>query len=263
MKYQDTVGASGGMLGWSGMRNSMTGSMDARWGGATTSFDWKHAGPSLVSPRAQSKPSKGRPRSRKTPEENAPTPSGVTPMTYTEPGPYTNQSHGEDARGEFSILPSDQSKAGMGEDSPVWSAGGEPRGYGNDAPRLTSSSSGLSVAPFGSSLPWAPGRGVGAPSKTGVYPAPFLMRGQSFDSTNDASTWPGGGDAAVGGGSDSSIYSANAAPVGGSDSPIWGASPYKEAPGSDRKQKRPAGMSPVALGNIGVVRRSGGWPGDA
>jgi hypothetical protein len=264
MRYQDAVGRGapgGGMLGWGTMRNSMTGSMDARWGGATTGFDWRHAGPSLVSPRAMEKAPKGRPKAPKAKPEDESGPQ-YPGLTYTEsPRPISNQSYGDDApRVEFSTLPSDQSKSGMGEDSPVWSAGAEPKGYAGDAQRPAGYSAALPAHPLGTSLPWAPGRGVGSPAKPSVYPASFLPRGNSFDRTNDAGVWPSS-DAATGGINDSSIYPSSGT-AGGSDSSIYPSTMDKgDIGGKQDSTRRRAGMNQVALNQIGVVRRNGGWPG--
>lgn len=230
------------MLGWGTMRASMTGSMDARWGGATTNFDWRHAGPSLVSQRAQEKAPKGRPKSRKPKEEGGPTPSGVTPMLQSEPGPYTNQSHAE-----MSILPSDQSKSGMGSDSPVWSSAAEPLGYGSDLPRPAAHSMALPMSPMGTSLPWTPGRGVGPvagpprPAESGVLPASGAYGGM----TSDSSIWPSSSTGSLG--SDTSIYSSDVS--------------KGDIGGRQDSTRRRAGMNQVALNQIGVVRRNGGWPG--
>jgi hypothetical protein len=265
MKYQEAVGrdagSGGGMLGWDTMRSGMSGSMSARWGGATTNFDWRGVSGMPISPRTQHKQAKpGRPKGTKVLGPNSPYAGGIQPMRYDEPGPLTNQSHAEDARGEFSALPSDQSKSGMASDSPVWSAGAQPLGYAGDAARPAAHSAALPSHPLGTALPWAPGRGVGSPAKTSVYPASFLPRGNNFDSTNDAGTWPAS-DAATGGVNDSSIYPSTGTVGGGSDSSIWPSTADKSAaPGADSTRRR-AGMNQVALNQIGVVRRSGGWPG--
>lgn len=203
------------------MRTGMQGSMAARWGGATTDFDWRQAtnmwAQPLIGPRKVKK-GKGRPEA---PEEQAPVTGPTTP------GPMTLQSH---ASPESSLLPSDQSKSGMASDI-------GPAAY----------SASLPMSPMGSALPWTPGRGVGAssppqtawPSESSAYPAGGAYGGMATDS----SIWPSSSTVSLG--ADTSIY-----PGTVSKSAIGG-----------RKDRRPAGMNRGALDQIGVVRRNGGWPG--
>ena len=212
----------------SNMRSTMSGSMDARWSGASTNFDWRSTAGMHVMPYAmkpQRAKAKGRPDA---PAEEAPL---VGPA---QAGPVSNQSFAES-----SILPSDQSKSGMASDAgPAAHSGALP------------------MNPMGSALPWTPGRGVG-PRESSVYPAAGSFGGMSADRIPESAAYPAVG--AYGGmTTDSPIWSAGSGFSLGSDSPIYSAGSKEGIGGKDRRR---AGINPTALSNIGQVRRNGGWPG--
>jgi len=203
------------------MRTGMQGSMAARWGGATLDFDWRHATNMYAQPLVGPRKQKAGKGRPEAPEEDA-------PLTGPgQPGPMTMQSH---ASAESSILPSDQSKSGMASDA----------GPATHSAALPSS-------PMGTALPWEPGRGpgVGRPGASERTGLPVSAVGSVFGAT-DSPIWPSA-SSTVSLGSDSSIY------PGTLDKSAIG--------GKQDSTRRRAGMNQVALNQIGVVRRNGGWPG--
>jgi len=195
-----------------------SGTREAMLHGATTAYDWRTFRP--TDPLRTGNKKEKIQRQDKGDEDQG-RPEHEYPSEF---GPPTNQSHSaaDDAKPEWSILPADRAKTGMGEDSPIYSVAGQARGFGTDRTAMPRESSALPA--------WAPKTGMAADSP--IYSAGAEVKGYGND------------------------YTPSYAEQGGAN--VWDPSMPLHGPGRPIDIPPNVGAQFAAPNQSGTVRRNGG-----